>query len=80
VDDVEQAHDVDVVHLLEERYLADGGARDALVLGLEADLLEGDGLVVNEVGGAVYDAIGAYAVSAASRGDDLPSPTFSRRL
>jgi hypothetical protein len=34
-----------VVHLLEERDLADGGGRDALVLLLEADLLERDRLV-----------------------------------
>ena len=37
--------DVVVVHLLEERDLADGGGRDALVLLLEADLLERDRLV-----------------------------------
>jgi len=34
-----------VLHLLEEGDLADGGGRDALVLLLEADLLERDRLV-----------------------------------
>jgi len=38
-----------VVHLLEEGDLADGGGGDALVLLLEADLLERDRLVGVEV-------------------------------
>ena len=38
--------DVVVVHLLEERDLADGGGRDALILGLQTDLLERDNALV----------------------------------
>jgi hypothetical protein len=59
VDDVQQADNVDVVHLLQKGDFADGGAGHAFVLGLETDLLEGDRLVVDEVRGAVDDAVGA---------------------
>jgi hypothetical protein len=37
--DVEQPHNVRVVHLLEQRDLADGGGRDAFILSFQADLL-----------------------------------------
>jgi hypothetical protein len=40
VDDVEEADNVWVVHFLEQRNLADGGRRNALILGLETDLLQ----------------------------------------
>lgn len=46
VDDVEETHDVGVVHFLEQRDLADGGRGHAFVFGLEADLLERDDAVV----------------------------------
>lgn len=46
VDDVEQAHDIGVVHFLEKRDLADGSGRDSLILSLEADLLEGDNTLI----------------------------------
>jgi hypothetical protein len=61
VDDVEQAHDVGVVHLLEQRDLPDGRRRDALVLGFEADLLERDDALVlrGEVLGLVDDSVRA---------------------
>ena len=59
VDNVEQAHDVGVVHLLEQRDLADGCRRDALIFGLEADLLEGDDAPVlgRQVLGLVDDSV-----------------------
>lgn len=37
-DDVEEAYDVRVLQLLEERDLADGGGRDALLVRLQPDL------------------------------------------
>lgn len=42
VEDVEKADDVGVFHLFEERDLANGRTRNALVFRLESDLLEGD--------------------------------------
>ena len=64
VDDVEQPHDVGILHLLQQGDLADGGAGDALVLGLEADLLEGDDAArVLQVARFVDDAIGACVCS-----------------
>lgn len=41
VHNVEQAHNVGVAHLLEQRDLADGGRRDTLIFGFETDLLQG---------------------------------------
>lgn len=46
VDDVEQADDVGISHLLEQGDLSDGRGRDALVLSLEANFLQGDDSVV----------------------------------
>ena len=46
VDNVEQANDVRVVHFLEQRNLADGRGRDALILGLETDLLQRNNALV----------------------------------
>lgn len=58
VDNVEQVDDIRVVHLPEDRDLADGCAGDALVLGLEADLLEGhEAAIVRQVPGFVDDAV-----------------------
>lgn len=44
--DVQEAHNVLVVHLLEQGDLADGSGRHAFVFGLEPDLLEGDDALV----------------------------------
>jgi len=58
VDNVEQLHDVRVAHLLEQRDLADGGRRNALIFGFEADLLQRDDApVVGEVAGLVDDTV-----------------------
>jgi hypothetical protein len=61
VDDVEQAHNVGIVHLLEQRNLADGRGRDALILGFEPDLLEGEDALVlcRQVLCLVDDAVSA---------------------
>jgi hypothetical protein len=61
MDDVEQTHDVGVVHILEQRDLADSGGRDAFIFSFQADLLESDDAVVfgGEVLGFVYDSISA---------------------
>jgi hypothetical protein len=40
VNDVIEADDVRVVHLLQERNLSDGGTGNSLILGLKANLLE----------------------------------------
>ena len=48
-----------MVHLLEERDLADGGGWDALILLLEADLLERDELVGGLVHRLVHHPVGA---------------------
>lgn len=62
VDNVEQAHNVWVVHLFEERDLADGGGRDAFILGLQANLLERDNALVRsaQVDGFVDDTVCAW--------------------
>lgn len=58
MNNVEQSNDVGVAHLLEERDLPDGGAGDALIVGFEADLLEGDNAaVVGEIAGLVNDTV-----------------------
>ena len=46
VDDVEEAHDVRVVHFLEKRDLTNGSGRDTFIFGFEADLLEGDNALI----------------------------------
>src|SRR5690242_13656725 len=65
VHDVEQTDDVGVVHLLEQRNLANGGRGDTLIFGLEADLLERDDALVLccEVAGLVDDAVGSWRLS-----------------
>ena len=61
VDDVEEAHDVGVAHLLQQGDLADGGRRDALVLGLESDLLERhDATAISGIAGLVDHSIGSW--------------------
>ena len=52
-------NDIVIFELLEQRYLADGGARYALVLRLQSDLLERDDLVRADVTRLVHDAVGA---------------------
>lgn len=46
VDDVEEAHDVGVVHFLEKRDLANGSGRDTFIFGFEADLLESNNALI----------------------------------
>lgn len=62
MDDVKKAHDVWVVHFLEEGDFADCSGGDALVFSFEADLLEGNDAVVlcGEVAGLVNDSICAW--------------------
>ena len=59
--DIEESHDVWVVHLLQQRDFADSSRGDAFVFGFEADLLERDGSLVlaGEVFGLVDDAVSA---------------------
>ena len=61
VDDVEEAHDVGVVHFLEKRDLANGSGRDTLILGFETDLLEGDNALIGsaQVEGFVNNTVRA---------------------
>lgn len=67
VDNVEQADNVGVVHLLEEGDLANGRGWHALILGFEADLLQRDDSLVfgGEVPRLVDDSVGAWGVSRA---------------
>jgi hypothetical protein len=73
--DVEQADDVGVVHLLEQRDLADGGRGDALIFGFETDLLERDDALVLccEVAGLVDNSIGSWPLL-------VPNPERSQGL
>lgn len=60
MDNVEEADNVGIAHLLEQRDLADGSAWHTLILSLEADLLESnDAAVVGKVAGFVDDTIGS---------------------
>jgi hypothetical protein len=91
VHDVEQAHDVGVVHLLEQRDLADSRRRDAFIFGLKADLLEGDDALVlgGEVLGLVDDAVCTWPTTSVQaqcrywetaeplKRAGVPSPIFS---
>lgn len=57
---IEEAHDIGVLHLLEQRDFADGRAGHALIFGLEADLFQRDyATAVGEIASFVYDTIGA---------------------
>ena len=62
MDDVEEAHDVGVVHFLKKRDLANGSGRDTLIFGFEADLLEGDNALIGsaQVEGFVNNTVRAY--------------------
>lgn len=63
VNNVKQADNVGVSHLLEQRDFADGGRGDALIFGFKSDLLEGnDAIVVKAVECLVNDAICTYGV------------------
>ena len=68
--------DIVVLEFLEERDLANGGARHALVLRLEPDLLQRDDLVRADVARLVHDAVRACTPSSErrtthpKRGDD----------
>ena len=50
-----------MLHLFEERNLANGGAGNAFVLLLEANLLESDGLIGDAVASLVNDAVCSLA-------------------
>lgn len=62
VHNVQQAHDVRVIQLLQQGDLADGGGWYTLIFGLEANLLERDNALVGggEVAGFVDDAVCAW--------------------
>lgn len=61
VHNVEELHNVGVAHLLQQRDLSDGGARNTLILGLQSYLLQGDDLsVVGKIASLVDDTIRAY--------------------
>lgn len=53
-------NDIVIFELLEQRDLADGGARYALVLRLQPDLLERDDLIRADVSRLVHDAVRSY--------------------
>lgn len=61
VDNVEEAHDVGVVHFLEKRDLTDGSGRDTFIFGFETDLLEGNNALIGsaQVEGFVNNTIRA---------------------
>jgi hypothetical protein len=60
VHDVEQTHNVGVVHFFEKGDLADSGGWYALIFGLEADLLESYyAAAMEEIAGFVDDSIGS---------------------
>lgn len=61
VDNVEEAHNVWVIHFLEKRDLANGSGRDTLIFGFEADLLEGDNALIGsaQVEGFVNNTVRA---------------------
>jgi hypothetical protein len=61
VNDIEQADNVRIVHLFEQRDFADCGAGNTFVFSFEADLFEGDNSLIfgGEVSSLIYDAIRA---------------------
>ena len=60
VDNVEEADNVGVAHLLEQGDLADGSRGNALILSLEADLLErNNATIVEQVARLVYNTVGS---------------------
>jgi hypothetical protein len=80
--DVEEADNVGVVHLFEERDLADGSRGDALILGFETNLLEGDNALVlgGEVAGLVDNTICSLAMSARAPYTSEEAELLQRRL
>jgi hypothetical protein len=69
VHNVQQADNVGVVHLLEQRDLANGGRGNALIFGFEANLLECDNALVLccEVAGLVDNSVGSWLALASGR-------------
>ena len=62
MDDVEQLDDVGILHFLEEGDLADGRARNTLILSLQTDFLQGDNSVgVAEFAGLVDNTVRSWA-------------------
>lgn len=60
VDDVVEVDDVRIIHFLEKGDLANGSARDALVLGFQADLLQCDHTVwMGQIASLVDDTVRA---------------------
>jgi hypothetical protein len=58
VDDIEQPHNVDIVHLFEKGDLTDCRRRDAFIIGFKADFLERDDAVVGQkVAGFIDDTV-----------------------
>jgi hypothetical protein len=65
MDDIEQANNVGVSHLLEERDFADGGTGDTFIFSFEADLLQGDNsTAIGKVSSFVDNTVGTWKVSA----------------
>lgn len=64
VNNIQQADNVGVVHLLEQGDLADGSRGHTLIFGFETDLLEGDNALVlcGQVAGLVHDTVGSWRV------------------
>jgi hypothetical protein len=90
VHNIEELHNVWIVHLFEQRNFANGCARHAFILGFKADLLEGDNTLVGggQVAGFVDDSVCAWDwwlagskiqrwEALADDGAVVPSPTFS---
>lgn len=60
VDDVEEAHDVGVTHLLQERNLADRSRGNTFIFGFETNLLQrNNAAIVGKIAGFVDDTIGS---------------------
>lgn len=56
-----EANDVGVLQFLQERDFADCSRGNALVIVLQTDLLESDGLIGNFIAGLVNDTVGALS-------------------
>lgn len=60
MDDVQQLDNVGVLHFLEKRDFADGGAGNALIFSLQSDLLQSDNSVwMVQLAGLVDDTVRA---------------------
>ena len=60
MNDVEKAHNIGVIHLLEKGNLADCGTGNTLIFGIQADLLQGDDTVgMVELTGLVDNTVGS---------------------